>query len=97
MMDYKSMAKPMVTNLKKLSDSTSDSYLVNPTMYGKLIRSLMYKVNSMPNICFTVSTLNQFMVESRHVHWVAAKHVLRYLCGTIGYGMGYVLGHEVRV
>jgi hypothetical protein len=33
MMDCKSMATPMMTNLKKLSDSTSDSDLVDPTMY----------------------------------------------------------------
>lgn len=37
------------------------------------------------------------MVELRHVHWVAAKHVLRHLCGTIGYGFRYVLGGEVRL
>lgn len=33
MKDYKSMATPMVTSLKKLSDSASDSYLVDPTIY----------------------------------------------------------------
>jgi hypothetical protein len=37
------------------------------------------------------------MVESRHSYWVAIKHVLRYLHGTIGYGMRYVLGFEVRI
>ena len=33
MMDCKSMATPMMTNLKKLSDSALDSDLVDPTMY----------------------------------------------------------------
>jgi hypothetical protein len=79
MMDCKSMATPMVTNLKLLSDSSSD--LVDPTMYKELIRSLMYLVNTRPNICFVVNTLSQYMVEPRHVHLVAAKHVLRYLHG----------------
>jgi hypothetical protein len=37
------------------------------------------------------------MVEPRHFHWVAAKHVLRYLCGTVGYGLRYVSGGEVRL
>jgi hypothetical protein len=97
MMDCKSMATPMMTNLKKLSDSTSDSDLVDPTMYRKLIGSLMYLVNTRPNIFFAVSTLSQFMVESRHFHWVATKHVLRYLRGTIGYGLRYVSGGEVRL
>jgi hypothetical protein len=50
MMDCKSMATPMVTNMKLLSDSSSD--LVDPTMYRQLIRSLMYLVNTRTNIFF---------------------------------------------
>jgi hypothetical protein len=37
------------------------------------------------------------MVVPRHVHWIATKHVLRYLHGTIGYGLRYVLGDEVKL
>jgi hypothetical protein len=37
------------------------------------------------------------MVESRQFHWVVAKHVLRYLCGIVGYGLRYVLGGGVRL
>jgi hypothetical protein len=33
MIECNSMATPMETNLKKMSDSTLDSYLVDPTMY----------------------------------------------------------------
>ena len=96
-MDCKSMATPMVTNLKKLSDSTSDLDLVGPTMYRKLIGSLMYLVNTRLDICFAVSTLSQFMVELRQLHWVATKHVLRYLRGIGGYGLRYVSNGEVRL
>jgi hypothetical protein len=39
MMDCKSMATPMITNLKLLSDCSSD--LVDPTIYRQLIGSLM--------------------------------------------------------
>jgi hypothetical protein len=95
MMDCKSMATPMVTNMKLLSDSSSD--LVDPTMYRQLIGSMMYLVNSRPDICFAVDTLSQYMVEPRHVHLVATKHVLRYLHGTVGYGFRYVLDREVKL
>jgi hypothetical protein len=37
MMDCKSMSTPMITNLRKMHDSDTGSYLVDPTMYRKLI------------------------------------------------------------
>jgi hypothetical protein len=63
MMDCKSMTTPMMINLKLLSDKSSD--LVDPTMYRQLIGSLMYLVNTRPDICFAVNTLSQHMVEHR--------------------------------
>jgi hypothetical protein len=57
----------------------------------------MYLVNTRPDICFAVNTLNQYMVEPRHVHLVVAKHVLRYMHGTVGYGLRYVLDGEVKL
>jgi hypothetical protein len=95
MMDCKSMATPMVTNLKKLRDSDSD--LVDPSTYRQLIGSLMYLVNTRPDICFVVNTLSQFQVEPRHEHWIVAKHILRYLCGTLNYGLRYVSNSDVQL
>jgi hypothetical protein len=89
------MATPMMMNLKLLNHSYS--YLVNPMMHRQLIRSLMYPVNTRPGICFAVNTLSQYMVELRHVHWTKAKHVLRSLCGIVGYGLRYVSDEEVKL
>jgi hypothetical protein len=90
MEDCRPMTTPMITNWKKLH--ASESQLVDSTLYRQLIGSLMYLVNTRPDICFVVNTLSQFMVEPRRVHWVAAKHVLRYLCGTVDYGLDYQRG-----
>jgi hypothetical protein len=67
MMDYKSMATPMETNLKKLSDSALDSDLVDPMMYMQWIGSLMYLVNTKLDIFFAESTLSQYLVEAKVV------------------------------
>jgi hypothetical protein len=66
-MDCKSITTPMMTIMKKLSDSASISDLVDPTMYKQLIGSLMYLVNARPDIFFAVSTLSQYAVESKAV------------------------------
>jgi hypothetical protein len=94
-MDCKCMATPMMKNMKLLSDSSL--YLVDPTMHIKLIRSLMYLVNTRMDICFVVNTLIQYIVKPRHVHWIAGKHVFRYLNGTVGYGLRYVLDGDVKL
>ncbi len=66
-------------------------------MYRQIIGSLMYLVNTRPAICFSVNTLSQFMVEPRRVHWVAAKHILCKVQGTIDYGVDYRRGDGVRL
>ena len=95
MEDCRPMSTPMVTNWKKLHPSEGE--LVDPTLYRQVIGSLMYLVNSRPDLCFAVNTLSQFMVEPRRVHWVAAKHVLRYLAGTVDYGLDYRRSDGVRL
>jgi hypothetical protein len=57
----------------------------------------MYLVNPRTDICFVVNTLSQYMVEPRNVHMVRAKHVLRYVVGTVDYGLDYVRGDGVSL
>jgi hypothetical protein len=95
MMDCKSMTTPMMINLKLLSEKSLD--LVDPTMYIQLIGSLMYLINTRPYICFVVNTLSQHMVEPKQMHFMTVKHMLRYLCGMVGYGLRYVSGGDVKL
>jgi hypothetical protein len=97
MLNCKPMATPMVTNLKKLSVSSSDSDEIDPTLYRQLIGSLMYLVNTRPDICYAVSALSQFMSQPRQTHWIVAKHVLRYLRGTVGHGLRYTSSIDMRL
>jgi hypothetical protein len=36
-------------------------------------------------------------VEPRHEHWIAAKHILRYLHGMLNYGLRYVSNSDVQL
>ena len=68
MLDYKSEATPMDANFKKLKESTSNSDIIDPTMYHQLIGSLMYLTNTRPNICFVVNTLRSLaMIWGRFI------------------------------
>jgi hypothetical protein len=58
-------------------------------MYRQLIGSLMYMIHTRPDICYAMIAMSQFMTESRQRHCVVAKNILRYLRGTINYGLRY--------
>jgi hypothetical protein len=89
MEDCRPMSTPMITNWKKLH--SSESKLVDSTLYHQLIGLLMYLVNTGLDLCFAVNSLSQ------RVHWVAEKHVLRYLKGTVDYGLDYERGDGVKL
>ena len=57
----------------------------------------MYLTNTRLDICFSMNTLSQFLVQPRWVHLVAAKHVMRYLKGTIDFGLYYDGNHDYRL
>jgi hypothetical protein len=37
------------------------------------------------------------MVEPRYVHWISTKNVLRYIHGTVGYGLRYVSDGAIKM
>jgi hypothetical protein len=95
MMDCKSMDTPMTTNIRKVRDSDSDP--VDSSLYRQLIGSLMYLVNTRPDIFFDINTLSKFQVEHKHEHWIAANHVLRYICGMLNYGLIYTSFSDIQL
>ena len=89
------MTTPMASNLKLLSDASSES--IDAMMYHQMIGSLMYLMNMRLDIFFYVSTLSQFLKDPRHVHLIVAKHILRYLKGTVDYGHKYDVNQMFNV
>ena len=50
----------------------------------------MYLTDTRPDIFFVANTL-------RHVHLIATKHILRYLNGTVDYGLKYEANQKTNV
>ena len=62
-------------------DATSGE-VVDATVYTQLVGSLLYIVNTRPEICYTFNQMIQAMVKPTKLFWKAWKYVLRYLGGT---------------
>ena len=61
--------------------------------YSQIIGSLMYLASAMrPDISFSMSKLSRFMSKPDIDHWHALERVMRYLVGTMSYGIHY-FGH----
>ena len=80
MMECKAMTTPMASNIKLLSDASSET--VDAMMYCQMICSLMYLTNTRPNIFFSMNTLID-------VHLMVSNHAVMYLKGTVEYGLKY--------
>lgn len=86
MLDSKPIGTPLMPNLKLEKPNVVDQILP----YQELIGSLMYlSVTCRPDIAYCASYLSQFNSAHDKTHWVAAKRVLRYLKGTMDYGLEY--------
>ena len=84
-----------VTNLKFLKDNSLDT--VDVILCRHIIGSLMCLKDNQPYICFAIKTMSQDMVEPVHVYLVATKHVMRYLKGTLDYGLRYAVDGEIKL
>ena len=81
----KPMETPLVGNWRK-EDATSGE-VVDDIFYTHLVGSLMYLVNTRPDICYVFNQLSQVMVKLTKIFWKAGNHVLRYIRGTTKYGL----------
>lgn len=56
--------------------------------YREAIGSLMYLVNgTRPDLAFAVNRASRYMEKPYKIHWNAVKRIIKYLKGTIGFGL----------
>ena len=66
-----------------------DALKANATDYRSLIGCLLYLCATRPDIMYVASLLSRFMHSPSENHMKAAKRILRYLRGTLDYGLLY--------
>jgi hypothetical protein len=64
--------------------------MVDQLRYSQIIGSLMYLASvTRPDIAYVVSKLSRFVSNPGSEHWLALDRVMRYLVGTMNYGIHY--------
>ncbi|XP_074337612.1 secreted RxLR effector protein 161-like [Apium graveolens] len=70
-------------------DKDEGRELVNATEYRCIVGCLRYLTHSLPDITYVVGVVSRFMEQPTVKHKQAVKQILRYIKGTISYGLRY--------
>lgn len=90
MENSKPVKTPLEVGIKLQKPDKVDQDEIKKFPYQRLIGSLMYlAVSTRPDIAFAVNSLSQFNNCYTQEHWTAAKRILRYLKGTLDYGITF--------
>jgi hypothetical protein len=73
----------------KLSKHEDSAMNVDATEYKKLVGSLWYLTATRPDVMYVVGLISRYMEKPTEMHLQAGKRILRYLKGTIEFGIGY--------
>ncbi|XP_019149918.1 PREDICTED: uncharacterized protein LOC109146716 [Ipomoea nil] len=94
MTGVKEVATPMNMTLD-LHAATSLAF--DATIYRQAIGRLQYLAITRPEISFAVNHLAQYMAAPTELQWQSVKRVLRYLKGTLHYGLHFRGGHSLSL
>ena len=72
----------------KLTRASEESTYLDQELYQSAVGKLLYlSTRTRPDIAFAVSTAAKFTPKPTEQHWQAVKHILRYIAGTINFGL----------
>ncbi|GAU32260.1 hypothetical protein TSUD_53880 [Trifolium subterraneum] len=84
------VCNPMVPGNKLKKDEAGK--MCYSTNYKQMVGSLMYLLATRPDMTFSVCLVARFMERPTEIHVAAVKRILRYLKGTLSYGLWYEKG-----
>ena len=95
LLDCKPADTPMMPNhgLKIVEGAES----TDQEKYQRLVGKLLYLSHTRPDIAYAVGVISQFMHRPQEEHMNAALRIVRYLKGTINYGVFLKRGKDLEV
>ena len=85
--DCKPTPSPFQSGVKISATCTSPE--VDATLYRQLVGSLLYLTDTRPDIFFDVGLVARYMQTPHEIHWKETKRIIRYVYGTIQFGIHY--------
>lgn len=85
MKDCNSAKTPSETGMRLEKDGIEKE--VNATMYRGIVGSLRYLCSTRPDLAFSVGLISRYMEKPRMSHLLAAKRIMRYVKGTLNWGI----------
>jgi hypothetical protein len=81
------VCSPIVPGCKLVRDENGKT--VNATKYKQMVGCLMHLLASRPDLAYFVCLVSRYMDKPTEMHFCAVKRILRYLKGTMSYGIMY--------
>uniref|UniRef100_A0A2N9GWD9 Integrase catalytic domain-containing protein n=1 Tax=Fagus sylvatica TaxID=28930 RepID=A0A2N9GWD9_FAGSY len=85
--DSKTVFTPLELNVKL--NTTDGEPLSDATLYRQLVGSLVYLTVTRPDLAYDVHLVSQFMSAPRSTHYAVVLRILRYIKGTLFYGLHF--------
>lgn len=82
----KPVATPLATDEVLVRDG---SPFVDPTLYRSLVGALQYLTITRPDLSYAVNLVSQFLHSPTDDHFAAVKRILRYVKGTVHFGLSF--------
>ncbi|KAJ0580159.1 putative RNA-directed DNA polymerase [Helianthus annuus] len=86
MLDAKPAPTPLSTNVSFISTGTT---FPDATFYRSIVGALQYLTITRPDISYAVNQVSQFLHAPTTIHFQEVKRILRYIKGTIAFGLHY--------
>ena len=85
---YMKLSKEMCPTT--IQDQTAVENEEKKLNYRSVVSSLLWLLHTRPDISFAVSEVSRYVMNPGPMHYMALKRILRYLKGTVDYGLLYV-------